>query len=228
MTNPDASSHASEAHRGRGLRSLLSSTSQERRLAEVIETHRRELEEHTARFEETLADLERREQLLSDARASIERLLRLGAKDLDAREADIVRLVADLTEREQRVREHEADVTRRRSELGAVELKRLALEQRERALEARETTVGMAESEILEAAALEPTSELAALAFVPGTRYRICEIAPLSLSPGDSYELEGESLLVARVGPSPLPADRRRCVYLVRGPRPPSSSDGSS
>jgi hypothetical protein len=43
---------------------------------------------------------------------------------------------------------------------------------------------------------------------------------------GDEIEIDGEQLQVARYGPSPLPGDRRRCVYLVRGRRSPS--DGSS
>jgi hypothetical protein len=41
-------------------------------------------------------------------------------------------------------------------------------------------------------------------------------------------EVDEEEYLVARVGPSPLPGDDRRCAYLVLGPRLDSPSGGSS
>lgn len=186
----------------------------EERLSGVIEEHRRELEEQTRRFEETLADLERREQLLSDSRASVERVLRLGTQDLDAREADIARLVRDLTEREARLREQEEDLARRRSELGAVELKRLAVEQRERALEAREERAA-AEEHQLDLASSPAASAPVSLAFAPGARYALVEIEPRALERGDTLVLDGAERVVARVGPPPLPGDSRRCAYLL-------------
>jgi hypothetical protein len=33
---------------------------------------------------------------------------------------------------------------------------------------------------------------------------------------GSSVEQDGETLRVAKLAPSPLPGDRRRCAYLVR------------
>ena len=92
-----------------------------------------ELDEHAARLHESIAELERREELLRDSRASVERMLRLGTSDLEAREAELSEFVRELTEREARLSEAEADVARRRQDLGAVELKRAAVERRERA-----------------------------------------------------------------------------------------------
>jgi hypothetical protein len=189
----------------------------EERLSGVIESHRRELEEQTRRFEETLADLERREQLLADSRASVERLLRLGTTDLDAREADIARLVRDLTEREARLREQEEDLARRRSELGAVELKRLAVEQRERALDAREERLATEEQRLDTASGQPPphAETPVSLAFAPGAGYALVELEPQPLERGDTLVLGGLEYVVARIGPSPLPGDARRCAYLV-------------
>lgn len=188
----------------------------EERLTWILEEHRRELEEQTRRFEETLADLERREQLLADARASVERLLRLGTKDLDAREEDIARLVRDLSEREARLREQEEELARRRSELGAVELKRLALERRERALEAREERLAQKESDARRASDTTLAADApVTLAFVPGTRYVLVEIAPQPVERGDTLVVDGEEHVVARVGASPFPGDERRCAYLL-------------
>ena len=34
---------------------------------------------------------------------------------------------------------------------------------------------------------------------------------------GAEVELDGSTLRVTKVGPSPLPGDRRSCAYLVRG-----------
>src|SRR5918992_611977 len=85
-----------------GLRRLLRrGPGPEERLAALIEAHRRDLEAQRTRFAETVEDLERREQLLSDAKASVERLLRLGSRDLDAREADVARLLTEAAERDQ-------------------------------------------------------------------------------------------------------------------------------
>jgi len=210
------------------------SLSPEERLERVLAERRRELDEHAARFEETLVDLERREELLRDSRSSVERLLRLGTRELDAREQDLARLVRELTEREARIREEESDLARRRSELGAVELKRAAAEGREQALEAREAllTAREARLEAREAEAqleADASSEAAApvVLFVPGAAYRLVEIDHRPVVPGVAIRLDGDDYVVARTGPSPLPGDPRTCVYLVRGAPGPSSSTGS-
>lgn len=209
--------------RGSVLRRLFRrGPSPEERLTALIEAHRRDLDRRRERFEQTIEDLERREQLLSDARASVERLLRLGSKDLDARETDLARLVVELTEREQRIREEEAALERRRSEVGAVELHRARVEQRERAVAEREALVAERERRLQERAPDDPR-----LAFVPGTGYRLVELAAGAVGPGCTVVVDGERYAIARVGPSPLPRDDRRCAYLVRGLRA-EPSGGSS
>lgn len=205
----------------------------EERLEQLLADRRRELEEHAGSFESAVADLGRREELVSDARTSVERALRVGTADLDAREADLADLAHELTKREALIRAEEVSLADRRSELGAVELKRAAVEQREQALVAREADLA-AREEAFEAreqvaaiaeAADEAPSPL--IAFVPGVSYRLVEIDCPGLRPGDALEIDEEEYFVGRLGRSPLPRDPRRCAYLVLGPRR-SSPDGSS
>jgi DNA repair exonuclease SbcCD ATPase subunit len=197
-----------------------------------------ELEEHAARFEDAMRDLERREQLLRDMRTSVERQLRLRSTDLTSHDAELEETRRELGEREARLRDEEAELARRRSELGAVELKREAVERRERALEAREAEI---EIEAAQPAEEEPVAaEIAStdraetadasveLLFVPGAGYRLVETEPRALAAGDEVELEDGAYAVARTAPSPLPGDRRRCAYLVRGVRSRPGSEGSS
>lgn len=206
--------------------------SSEERLEELLAERRRELEEHARRFEGVVADVERRTDLARDARASVERALRVGAADLEAREADLVEFAHELAEREERLRDEEAALARRRSELGAVELKRAALEQREQALAAREAALADREA-VVEAGAGTATPELSdetpsfQLLYVPGSSYRLVEIEHRELTRGETFELDEEVYVVARVGASPLPGDRRRCAYLVLGARREGSIDGS-
>jgi hypothetical protein len=193
----------------------------EDQLEGLLDERRRELEAQAVALENAIADLEQRESLLRDSRASLERLLRLGTSDLDSRESELAELIRELTAREERLQEAEDELTRRRSELGAVELKRASVEQRERALAEREVELGgRAQSTPAPATTVE-------LAFMPGERYRLVETGGVALEPGSSFTQGEDEYLVARVGPSPLPGDRRRCAYLVRGPRG-TSSGGSS
>ena len=208
-------------------------TTPEERLERLLAERRRELEEHAGRFESAVSDLGRREDLVRDARTSVERALRVGTADLDAREADLADVAHELTKREARIRAEEASLADRRSELGAVELKRAAVEQREQALAAREADLAERE-EALEAREQAPTPAAGTddapspvLAFVPGASYRLVDIDRPGLEPGDPLEVDEEEYVVGRVGPSPLPGDLRRCAYLVLGPRR-SGADGSS
>jgi hypothetical protein len=205
----------------------------EERLERLLADRRRELEEHAGSFESAVTDLGRREELVRDARTSVERVLRVGTADLDARESDLADLAHELTKREARISAQEASLADRRSELGAVELKRAAVEQREQALAAREADLAVRE-ELTEAREQTATTAAAAgetasplLAFVPGASYRLVEIDRPGIGPGDSLELDEEEYVVLRVGPSPLSGDPRRCAYLVLGPRR-SGADGSS
>ena len=196
----------------------------ERRLDSLLDERRRELEQQAVRLAETVETLERREQLLRDSRASLERLLRLGTSDLEAREADLLELMRDVSAREERVREEEAELARRRTEVGAVELRRAALERRERALDEREETLTDGGSDGAQPQALAAP----ALAFVPGEDYRLREVDAAPLAAGATLTVDDVDYVVARVGPSPLPGDARRCAYLVRGPRGGSPARGSS
>ena len=203
--------------------------STEDQLEEALAARGRELEAEAAALEDAVADLERRESLLRDSRASLERLLRLGTSDLDSREAELAELIRELTAREERLQAEEAELTRRRSELGAVELKRAAVEQREQAVAERELALDERESSLPNAPtpALVPAEASIELVFVPGDRYRLVEIEVAALAPGERFEHDGEEFVVSRTARSPLPGDRRRCAYLVRGPRG-FSSGGSS
>ena len=204
----------------------------EERLEELLARRRHELDEHAARLHESIAELERREELLRDSRASVERMLRLGTSDLEAREAELSEFVRELTEREARVSEAEVDVARRRQDLGAVELKRAALERRERTLETREEQVTELQAELDgRAATASPASgepQLVELAFVPGDRYRLIEIDATPLTLGFAFEIEDAEFVVSRITGSPLPGDTRRCAYLVRGTRGEPESGGNS
>jgi hypothetical protein len=194
----------------------------EERIEELLAERRRELEAQAARFEESVRDLERREELLRDSRASLERLLRLGTSELDSRESELAQLIRELTSREERLREEEANLARRRGELGAVELKRAALERLEKALADREEEIVAHEAQ-LGARAPAVASDSPALALVPGSAYRLVEIEPAALVAGDELAIEGELYDVTRIGRSPLPGDSRRCAYLLRGAPPRGS-----
>jgi multidrug efflux pump subunit AcrA (membrane-fusion protein) len=137
-------------------------------------------------------------------------------------------------EREARLAAEEAELNRRRSELGAVELKREAVEQRERALAAREEELEAAAAKreaVEEPSRPETRGPLPAgvtLLFVPGPAYRLVEVERRQLDVGAPLELDGESYVVARLGKAPLPGDDRRCAYLERGGPGLSASGGSS
>lgn len=202
---------------------------------ELLARRLHELEEHAARFEEAMRDLERREELLRDMRASVERQLRLRATDLTSHDAELEETRRELGEREARLQAEEVELTRRRSELGAVELKREALEARERAVEAREAQIEAARAEQASSdvgtppdEASPPTETSIELLFVPGAAYRIVEAEPRRLERGDGVEVDGVAYFVARIARSPLPQDERLCAYLVRGVRTGSTSAGNS
>ncbi|MGH3065505.1 MAG: hypothetical protein ACRDOF_04305 [Gaiellaceae bacterium] len=207
-------------------RVLTPGPSSEERLEQLLAERRRELDEHAARFDESIADLERREELLRDSRASVERMLRLRTSDLEARENELTDFLRDLTERETRLASQEADLARRRGELGAVELRRAAVEQRDRAVSAREERLAELDAQY-EAGATPAPEQGVRLAFVPGRTYRLFEIEVSALAVGDALELEGRGYVVARIGRSPLPGDGRRCAYVLAGPRGESSSGSS-
>ena len=232
MTSADRQPEHDDRRSGLVRRVFSSGPSPEERLEELLAQRRRELDEHAKRLHDSIAEIERREELLRDSRASLERMLRLGTTDLEAREAELTSYIRDLTDRESQLSEAEADLARRRQELGAVELKRAAVDRRERALVAREERIAEVEATLEEHAVEnwptpDPDSGPVELAFVPGDRYRVVEIDPAPLTPGYVFDVQGDAYVVARVGGSPFPSDRRRCAYLVRGVRP-VAPDGNS
>ncbi|MBA2741780.1 MAG: hypothetical protein H0U46_07200 [Actinobacteria bacterium] len=223
-------------------RVLAHASSPEEKLERLLAERSRDLEEQAARFDTALGDLERREGLLRDMRASVERTLRLGSTDLRERETELEQLDRDISERRSRLAAAEGELDRRRRELGAVELKREAVEQRERALAAREEQIEAKESDrladlqSLQAAGAGSADQAGALGgeqavellFVPGTAYALVEIESRTLRPGALLELDGESYVVSRLGPSPLPGATPSCAYLERVPGGSSDSGGSS
>jgi hypothetical protein len=241
VTNPDhrhSAERESTSDGGEGLGGLVRRVftpgpTPEERLEQLLAERRRELDEHAARFDASIADLERREELLRDSRAAVERMLRLGSSDLEAREAELTDFLRDFTDRETRLAEAEADLARRRSELGAVELMRAAVERRERDVAAQEERVAELESRLGHPETM-PSTEPASparpieLAVVSGTAgYRLLEIDARELARGDTVELDGEEYVIVRTGPAPLPVDSRRCAYLIRGAGGFSSSGSS-
>lgn len=221
-------------------RVLAHASSPEEKLERLLAERSRELEEQAARFELAMEDLERREALLRDMRASVERTLRLGTTDLSEREAEVEQLNREITERRTRLGAEEAELERRRGELGAVELKREAVELRERALAAREEQLEARESaQVGELASEEPADRAndvgaeqpVGLLFVPGPAYTLVEVESRALAPGAAVVHEGKSFVVTRLGRAPFPGDRRTCAYLERvvlESSEPSESAGSS
>jgi hypothetical protein len=224
MTDTEAS-HEDERRGGIVRRVLSTGPNPEERLEELLAERRKELDAHAEQLHASIAELERREELLRDSRASVERMLRLGTSDLEARENELASYLRELTQREQELTHAEEELGQRRQELGAVELKRAAVERRERALEAREAE--LVEREASAAAARDQTVPVE-LAFVPGARYALVELDASPLTPGLELEIDDEVFVVTRIGRSPLPGDRRRCAYLTRGVRSRDSSSGSS
>ena len=234
MTSADHHDREGEPRGGLVRRVLSPGPTPEERLEQLLAQRRSELEAHAARLHESIAELERREELLRDSRASVERMLRLGTSDLEAREAELTSFVSELAEREKRISEAEEEVARRRQELGAVELKRASVERREHALTTRETELAELEAELEERASKLASPSLRGepvdveLLFVPGERYRLVEVDTTELAVGAAFELESDSFVVARIARSPLPADARSCAYLVRGARREEPSSGGS
>jgi hypothetical protein len=158
-------------------------------------------------------------------------MLRRGSSELDERHAELNALAAELSRREQVLRESEDALAERRQELGAVELRRAALERREEALNEREAALERIAGELQERetalrerehadptaaalpeAAVEPAED-AHLVFAAGDRYRLLECDGPAPAAGAVVEVDGAQLAVRRLGPSPIPGDRRRCAY---------------
>ena len=138
--------------RGR-LRALFTPTDEEELAIEaIIEARGRELEARTAELTSIVSDLQRREDETRRLRAAVEELLRDGAAELDERHAQLTALSTETARREHELESLEKALEERRQELGAVELRRAAVERREAHVDDRQTELDRLRDEIAERA----------------------------------------------------------------------------
>ena len=100
-----------------------------------------------------------------------------------------------------------ADVTAR-----AESLAKLAAE-----LEATQAELQTVQTELAERPEPPPVEEPAAthVVFLPSAKgYALAELPGPTPDPGAYEDVDEVRFVVSRIGPSPLPADRRRCAYL--------------
>jgi hypothetical protein len=147
------------------------------------------------------------ETLLAHATVLAAQVARLAqaTRALDAREAALVAREAAL---ERALLEESEALDERRAALEA-----LAAELRER--EARLAGREAALAECAAALATPPADPDRSLLFIatPGG-YRLVERDAPPPPPGTALDLDGEIVVVRRLGPSPLPGDRRRCALV--------------
>jgi hypothetical protein len=215
------------------LRALFAATGDEEAVDAVFSDRGRELEEQTERLRQTVESLERREEQAARLRSAVEEMLRHGSAELDERQAELAALAIELRAREEAVRAEEREASLRKQELGAVELRRAAVERREATAADRESALEQAASELrareLQLAERERSRTLGAgpapapapepetpthLLYVARGGWRLVErdgpVPPVD----SSVDVDGEALVVTRIGRSPLPGDRRACAYL--------------
>ena len=218
------------------LRALFSATDGDDALEARIEEKGREIEEHTDQLQATISDLERRETRTGQLRSAVEEMLRQGSAELDERHATLTQLSLDLAAREEKVRTDERDIAVRKQELGAVELRRAAVERREEAAAERATALEQVAADLAEREhRIERESDGASgklvelltahehaastrfegnALFLGGDGYRMLDHPGPSVLVGAELVIEGSTYVVVRTGRSLLPDDRRRWVYL--------------
>ena len=185
--------------------------------------------------DESIAELERREELLRDSRASVERMLRLGTvrpRSAGGR-AERIPVEPDRS-RDARLSEAEADARSAPagSRRGRAEA-RGSVERRERAVEAREEQSSPSSSNGARRARRRVTP--------PDAGARGARRSFPATATGSSrsmrrrsrcgYRLRRsrtQSSSSSRIARSPLPGDARRCAYLVRGMRGDCPESGGS
>jgi len=220
------------------LKALFSATDDEEAVEALIGERGREIEEQTARLQATIEGLERREEQAARLRAAVEEMLRHGSAELDERHAQLTALAADLRSREEQVRELEHDLAARRQELGAVELRRAAVERREQAATDLEAALAEAAAELRarQGEPADPGPGLGPAQYAPTAHRLFLGVAPYRFldrqgpppATGESVEVEGTAFVVTRVGRSPVPGDERPCVYLEPARTPPPDGSGSN
>ena len=208
------------------LRALFSATDADEVLEARIEETGREIEEHTDQLQATISDLERREARAGQLRSAVEEMLRQGSAELDERHADLTRLSLELAAREDKVRADERDIAVRKQELGAVELRRAAVERREEIVAEREAALERLATELDEReidgsagalVELHPRSEdiqsEGNVLLLCDAGYRMIDRLEPAVPVGGSIEIDGSTYVVVRAGRSPLPGDHRRWAY---------------
>jgi hypothetical protein len=215
------------------LRALFTATDDEEAVDALIGDRGRELDEQTERLQETIESLERREEQAARLRSAVEEMLRHGSAELDARQAELAASAVDLRTRDETVREQERDLALRKQELGAVELRRAAVERREETAAEREAALERVAADLTERerrlAELERSAAVAGdltpppapepeaathLLYLARDGWRLVERDGPAPPLDASVEVDGEALIVTRVGRSPLPGDPRVCIYL--------------
>lgn len=173
-----------------------------------------ELDDRHAELNALAQELGAREDAVATAERDVaDRRRELGAVELHR---------AAIERREAALAEREAALERIAADLQTRELRLADLERAERELAARETELAAAHERLArDDDAVEHTGREDAAAhvvFAAGDRYRLAEREGPPPAPGADIELDGERFLVVRLGPSPLPGDRRWCAFVERAP----------
>jgi hypothetical protein len=198
------------------LRSLFAATDDPDAVDALISDRGRQIEEQAARLQLTIENLEQREEQAARIRAAVEEMLRHGSAELDERQAALTAVALELAAREEKLREQEDEIAERRQELGAVELRRAAVEQREEAVARREEALALGEAAAGDASTQStgPEPAPAHILVLADGGWRMVEREGPAPSLDSTVELEGDTYIVARVGRSSLPGDRRERAYL--------------
>lgn len=222
--------HSSDEGGRSRLRALfLPSEATETAAVELAATHGREVEERLAAVRDSVAELEARERAVSELEAGVQHMLRAGSVELDRFQFELESRAESLDARERTLSEAESAVEERRRELGAVELKRAALEQRSEGLAEREAALEQRADELAALAGQlqelgERISEpeeaedeaTAHLLLTSDNGYRIVTADGAPPAVGDRVELDGLPYRCIRASRSPYPADPRPCAVLER------------
>jgi uncharacterized protein YPO0396 len=196
----------------------------------LIDERGRELEERIESLQDTVAELDAREERVLDLQAAVETLLREGSAELDQRHADLATEAQALLSREEALAQASTELEQRRSELGAVELRRAAADRRDQALDHRQAELERLAGELRtradallerEAAsatppAVEPTRTDAHVLVIAGAGYQLRVMPGPAPAVGTDVDVGGVVYRVAGTGRSPFPGDDRRCAFLER------------
>ncbi|MET0939381.1 MAG: hypothetical protein ABWY51_09190 [Gaiellaceae bacterium] len=157
---------------------------------------------------------EKRKAELDQLADEREQALAREAREFAAFEATIADLREELSSREKNAKKSERKLGELRAELAAGEGAR----SREAAARvAAETELEAVQAELAERPELPPVEEPAAthMVFLPTAKgYALAEVPGPTPDPGACEDVDEVRFVVSRIGPSPLPADRRRCAFL--------------